>query len=417
VPDDTIYAVSSGRPPAAIAIMRISGPRARDALIRLAGDVPAPRVAALRTFRSADGDVLDRGLALWFPEPASATGDDVAELHVHGGIAVVDAVARALHDLGLRQAEPGEFTRRAVFNGRLDLNEAEGLADLLAAETESQRRQATLRAMGGLGREIDGWITRLLAIAADVECAIDYDDDIGSPPVIVGPLQYLHRDITAALERPHAERLREGVRVAIVGPVNAGKSSLFNALVGADAAIVTPIAGTTRDVIERPVTLGGVPFVFVDTAGVRETEDVVEQIGIDRARQAEDSADLVLDLSDGAQTVGKRLRVDAKSDLSASGQGHSLSVVTGAGVAELVTWLCRQAASLLPAEGEVAFNARQRSALEDIAQELTTALHISDPVIVAAHLMAARRTFDLLTGRAGVENLLDTLFSRFCLGK
>ena len=291
--DDTIYAVSSGRLPSAIAIMRISGVAAGQALVALAGTLPVPRVATLRTLHSRVDGVLDRALTLWFPAPASATGEDVVELHLHGSIAIVAAVSRTLAALGLREAEPGEFTRRAVLNGRLDLNGAEGLADLLVAETEMQRRDAQRRTTGAFTRELEDWTARLLAIAADVERAIDYDDDDDGAPSIVVPLQNLKDDIETALRRPPTERMRDGIRVVIVGPVNSGKSSLFNALVRAEAAIVTPIEGTTRDLIERPVAIRGIPFVICDTAGTRDTHDQVERLGIQRGQAAAASADII----------------------------------------------------------------------------------------------------------------------------
>ena len=416
--DDTIYAVSSGRPPAAIAIMRISGPAARATLVGLAGIVPEPRVASLRTIRSAAGEVLDRGLVLWFPGPTSATGEDVAELHLHGGIAVIDAVSLALRDAGLRQAEPGEFTRRAVLSGRLDLNEAEGLADLLAAETATQHREAMLRVMGALGRELEGWTARLLAIAAEIERAIDYEEeDVGHVPDL-SALVDLRDDILAMLSRPAAERLRDGIRVAIVGPVNAGKSSLFNAMLGTEAAIVTPVPGTTRDIVERSVVIGGTAFVLMDTAGTRDTDDIVESIGIARATWAEEIADVVLDLSPAAVSDGKRVAIIAKADLDrpADREIH-VSSATGLGLPELEQLLMDRAAALLPAEGEIALNARQREHARSIASDLDRAAAATDILIAADHLMAARRTIDLMTGRAGVGELLDTLFARFCLGK
>lgn len=422
MPDDTIYAVSSGRLPAAIAVMRISGERAGNALLRLAGRVPPPRVATLQTLRAAPGDILDRALTLWFPGPASATGEDVAELHLHGSIAVVDAVSRALTVQGLRLAEPGEFTRRAVLNGRLDLNEAEGLADLLAAETEIQRREAVLRTTGSLGRQLDGWTDRLLALAAQIEREIDYDDedrDWAADISIAEPLRVLQTEIAAALQWPEAERLRDGVRVAIVGPVNAGKSSLFNALLGHDAAIVSSVEGTTRDIIERPIALRGLPVVLMDTAGFRDTDDPVERIGIDRARRMAAKADLVLDLAAPAEADSRHIAIAAKADLAGVPKVgcHAVSALTGAGLEALVETIVARATALLPTVGALTLNKRQRAGLEIVDAALLQAIAEADPLFVAERLMAARRAIDLLTGRAGVEDLLDTLFSRFCLGK
>ena len=416
--DDTIYAVSSGRPPAAISIIRISGRAAYLTLATLAGTVPEPRIASLRTIRSAAGDVLDRGLVLWFPGPASATGEDVAELHLHGGIAVIDAVSLALRTTGLRHAESGEFTRRAVLNGRLDLNEAENLADLLSAETATQHREVMLRVMGALGRAFEGWTMRLLAIAAEIERAIDYEEEDAGHLPDLSAIADLRDDILAMLRRPAVERLRDGIRVAIVGPVNAGKSSLFNAILGTDAAIVTPIPGTTRDIVERPVVIGDIAFVLMDTAGTRDTEDIVESLGIARASWAEEIADIVLDLSDDAVSNGRRIAIAAKADVRRPvDQRLPVSSKTGLGILELADMLQDRARTLLPPVGEAALNKRQRTHARTIACDLDQAANATDILIVAEHLMTARRALDMLTGRAGVDDLLDSLFSRFCLGK
>ena len=286
---DTIFALSSGSPPAAIAVVRISGPQAQDALRALAGEVPELRQLQLANLRGRSGELLDRGLVVFFPASGSVTGEDLAELHLHGGRTVVAAVERALGELpGLRRAEAGEFTRRALAHGKIDLAEAEGLADLLSAETELQRRIALGQVGGLLSRKVEDWREQLLVLSAQLEAVLDFDDEddvaVLSPQFTLG-LEALARDVSAALSVPAAEKLREGFRIAIAGPPNAGKSTLFNRLLGSEAAIATPVAGTTRDVIERPVAVEGVPLTLVDMAGLHDaTNDAVEVIDIARAR-------------------------------------------------------------------------------------------------------------------------------------
>lgn len=417
---DTIYALSSGPAPAAIAVIRISGPAAPAALTALAGAVPIPRVATLRTLRDARGDTLDRGLILFFPAPASATGEDVGELHVHGGVAVIRAVLAALGQRGLRHAEPGEFTRRAVLNGRLDLVQAEGLADLLDAETEARRREALLRATGALTRRLRRWTDEVVTLCARVEAAIDHDeaDDASDLAEIWQAAAVLARDVARELRKPSADRLRDGIRVAIVGPTNAGKSSLFNALVGDEAAIVSPIAGTTRDLIERPVAFGGVPFIVCDTAGLRASDDAIEQLGITRARAARDAADLVLDLASDAENDGKTIAVSAKVDLAVGRPGTiAVSNVTGEGIADLISAMLDAAKHLLPAEYEPAMVERQRLAAGHAHDHLAAAATADDMAVAAEHLRAARLALDRVIGGGDLEDVFDTLFSRFCLGK
>jgi tRNA modification GTPase len=420
---ETIYALSSGAPPAAIAVMRVSGPQAGDVLDRLAGSRPEPRRAGLRTLHDANGDMLDRALLLWFPGPATATGEDLAELHLHGGRAVVAAVSRALDGWGLRLAEPGEFTRRALFNGRLDLGAIEGLADLLAAETEGQRREALLRADGVLTRRTAEWGRQLTASAARIEAAIDYDGEAetsAQAAAASAPLAILLSDIETALAVAPLERLRDGVRVAIIGPPNAGKSTLFNALVGRSAAIVSDIPGTTRDAIERPVSIGGVPFVLVDTAGLRETDDPVERIGVERARREQALADIIVDLdgSGGRPHDCPVIEVSAKADIApVRPDALGVCALDGTGVAELATRLTTVAADLLPAEGEVALDRRHRDDLGKMRDELVAAAAETDILLQAEQVRTALRHIDGLTGNAGIEDMLDVLFGRFCLGK
>ena len=421
---DTIFALSSGAPPAAIAIVRISGPAADSALEALAGRLPEPRTARLVRLHH-EGELLDEGLALRFPGPDSATGEDVAELHLHGGRSVVVAVLAALGSMeGLRPAEPGEFTRRAFENGRIDLAEAEGLADLLAAETRSQRRAALALSGGTLSRQVEAWRQSLLAAAARVEAELDFSDETDVSRAgddVAGRLEPLAAELEAWLARPTAERLREGVRVVIAGPPNAGKSSLLNALAGREAAIISAIEGTTRDVIEAPTALGGTPLLLVDTAGLRDGGDEVEAIGIARARASLDAADLILWLGDPAAAPERErtIRISAKLDVAPPRAGADLavSVITGEGLAELSRLLVDRARALLPAEGEVAINARHRAALADCLEWLREGREANDPLILAEALRQARLALDRITGRAGVEDMLDVLFGRFCIGK
>ena len=419
---DTIYALSSGAPPAAIALVRISGPRADAALEALAGTLPAPRMATLARLR-ADGEILDNALVMRFPGPASVTGEDVAELHLHGGRSVVAAVLAALGRFeGLRAAEPGEFTRRAFENGRIDLAEAEGLADLLEAETEAQRRAALALAGGALSRQVDAWQERILGFAAEVEAALDFaDEDDVEPlsPDFTGRLADLREELKAWLARPPAERLKDGVRVVIAGPPNAGKSSLLNALVGRDAAITSAVPGTTRDLIEAPVALGGAPFLLIDTAGLRESSDSIEAIGVGRARASLEAADLVVWLGDPREAPAGAILVHPKSDLGpAIGSFDlSVSVTTRVGLDALARMLIHRSTEILPARGEVALNARHREALQEALEAMSEALGNSDTLIVAETLRRARKALDRVTGKAGVDNMLDALFARFCIGK
>jgi len=299
-PHDTIFALSSGRGVAAVAVIRISGPRADEALQILTGRIPTARKAALATIRNPEREEIDQALALWFPAPHSETGENVAELQIHGGRAVIAATLAALGRLkGLRPAEPGEFTRRAFENGKLDLTEVEGLADLIMAETEAQRRQALRHLKGFLGERAEIWRGRLIAALAMVEARIDFSDEADVPEDLLAPALRIVRELEAEMARVLAEgrrgeRLREGMVVAIAGPPNAGKSTLLNRLARREAAIVSPYAGTTRDIIEVHLDLGGYPVTLLDTAGIRPTDDPVEVEGVRRARERASAADLVL---------------------------------------------------------------------------------------------------------------------------
>ena len=423
---DTIFALASGRPPAAIAIIRISGPSAHDAAIQLSGSLPPMRSAELRSLRDpATRELLDEALVLRFDGPASATGEDVVEFHCHGGRAVIDAVLSALGTLdGLRIAEPGEFTRRAFANGRIDLTEAEGLADLLEAETESQRRAALALSGGGLRRQINEWQQRVLALSAAAERAIDYDD--GDAPIdrsLLDECRDLSEDLQSWLKRPRVEQLKDGVLVVVAGPPNSGKSSLINAIVGEERAIVTDVPGTTRDHLDVPLSIGGIPVRLTDTAGLHETEDRVEAIGIKRARQLVERADVLVWLGPRAETPQhlRLVRVQSKCDLPdsplATDDAIAVSAITGTGVHDLLARIATLGKQILPDDGAVALNRRQADLIGDVAEALREAAAAIDPAICAELLRRARASFDRLTGRAGVNDMLDALFSRFCLGK
>lgn len=420
----TIFALSSGAPPAGIAIVRVSGPRAADALTSLGGRIPAARRATTMTLRDASGQELDRALALWLPGPSTATGEDIAELHLHGGRAVVAAVERALAALpGLRRAEAGEFTRRAFANGRIDLAEAEGLADLLAAETEGQRRAALAMAGGALSRQIESWRGEVLTLSAMVEAVLDFgdEDDVGElPDAFHARIAQLARAIEEWLDRPSAEVLKDGIRVVLSGPPNAGKSSLLNALIDKEAAIVSAIPGTTRDVIEQPVAIEGVPFVLVDTAGLREaTSDTIEEVGIARAEAEMQRAEIVLWLGPEGEGPDKAWEISAKADLGGGGKKSprvKVSAATGDGITELLGELAKAGRAILPSPGQLALNRRQRDLLHE-AHVVLANDRASNPLIIGERLRLVRVVFDRLTGRATTEDMLDALFGRFCIGK
>ena len=424
--DDTIFALSSGMPPAGIGVIRISGPLAATALRALAGSLPEPRRARLALLKDPrDGTPLDRALVLWFPGPGSATGEDLAEVHCHGGRAVVAGIEDALGSLaGFRRASPGEFTRRAFANGRMDLNEVEGLADLLVAETQQQRRAALMMSEGHFSRRLEAWQGRLLDLSAMVEAALDFSDeddvpDVGIEDVILAGLNNLAEDIRPILSASSAERLRDGVRVVLAGPPNAGKSTLLNALVGRDAAIVSEVAGTTRDRIEVPVGLAGTAFLFTDTAGLRdETADAIEVIGMDRARAALEDADIILWLGEAADLPREdAMLIAAQCDRRPSDEGLRVSALTGEGMAELVTAILAKAKMLLPGDSEWALHKRQREGVAQLLGHLDRSARGGDLLIVAEELRHARAAIDRLTGRASTEHMLDRLFAGFCIGK
>ncbi len=457
----TIFALSSGRPPAAIAVVRISGPRARLALERLTDRVPQPRQATLLRVREpASGEVIDEALALWFPAPHSETGEDVAELQLHGGHAVIAGVLRALSAVeDCRMAEPGEFTRRAFENGKLDLTAVEGLGDLIAAETVGQRRQAFRQLKGLIGDRAEAWRQRLIEALALVEARIDFSDEADVPEDLITPAAKIARclrdEIAVALaDGGRGERLREGLVVAIAGPPNAGKSTLFNRLARREAAIVSPFAGTTRDVIEVHLDLDGYPVTVLDTAGIRDSAEPVEQEGVRRARARAAQADLVLWVTDvsaegRAPAELPQLKSDApqwlvenKIDLleesasrrSIAGSSRhpqssefkfvfSVSAERGEGLDTLFGALAEFVRdSFAAGEAAVVTRARHRRALEETAAALGRAVAESAAQspreeLIAEELRHAAWALGGLTGRVDVEDVLDKIFREFCIGK
>ncbi|KPF80169.1 hypothetical protein IP88_00845 [alpha proteobacterium AAP81b] len=430
---DTIVALASGRPPAAIAVVRVSGPGAHAALAALAGaDLPPPRYAVLRRLTDPrDGSRLDDALVLRFAAPASATGEDVAELHLHGGSAVVAGVIAALTvQPGVRLARPGEFTRRSFASGRLDLAQVEGLADLIAAETAAQRGQALALAGGALSRVAESWRERCLDILAEAEAALDFAEDESDVAArLAQATQASLAGMADALDAlladaGRAARLRDGLTIVVSGPPNVGKSSLVNALARRDAAIVTPLPGTTRDAIEVPIDLDGVAAVLVDTAGLRDTDDPIEAQGIRRARARAADADLVLVVSDAAPPVSTdnvaSLTVITKHDLGtvAPPTAVHVSALSGHGMAELRDRLARWAAQAVrPGEAALLGHTRHREAFSIAATTLRGAAATDDDVLRAEQLRAAAHAFGSISGRVGVEDVLDRIFARFCIGK
>ncbi len=422
----TIFALSSGALPAGVAVVRVSGPDAFAALATLAGPLPPPRLAALRTLRDGDA-VIDHALVLAFRGPASATGEDVAEFHVHGGPAVVAALLIALaHQPGLRAARPGEFTRRAFDNGRLDLTQAEGLADLVAAETEAQRRSALAMSEGALRRRIEGWRATILTLRAEAEAGLDFaesEDDVaaglatGDDSVLATIVDELD---AAVADAGRARALRTGLTVVVSGPPNVGKSSLINALSQRDVALVSPWPGTTRDMIEVRLDLGGVLVTLVDTAGLREAIDPVEAEGVRRARDRAAAADLVLTLHverEAPLTTGWAVRT--KADLiQVPPDAFAVSSMTGAGIADLTARLSDWArAAVRVDEPALLATERHRTACAAAAGYLREAAEACDPVLRAESLRCAGDVLGTITGAIGVEDILDQVFSRFCIGK
>ena len=424
----TIFALASGAGRGAVAVLRLSGDGTRRCLTALCHGVPAPRRASLRTLRDGSGAALDRGLVLWLPGPASYTGEDSAELHLHGGRAVIRAVSDALLSLGCRPAEPGEFSRRAFLNGRFDLLEAEGVADLVAAETEGQRRQA-LRQLGGESSgKLAAWSERLRRVLAWQEALIDFPDE-DLPARVEAQLHDEIHALTDAFRLARADaaqgaRVRDGLVFSIVGPPNVGKSSLLNALSGREAAIVAASAGTTRDVLEVPLILSGLEVILVDTAGLRETLDPVEMEGVRRARQRLATADLVMFVTDSAaphavERPAGALWVANKTDLAPAPEGAlGVSAATGAGLATLRSVLSDEAVRLTATRGDVVLSrARHIAAISEAEAALQRAEAAKLPELRGEELRLALRALGRITGQVDVEAVLDVVFSAFCIGK
>jgi tRNA modification GTPase len=447
----TIFALSSGRPPSAISIVRVSGPQAGAALTSFADQIPMPRRATRALLRDANRQPIDDAVVLWFPGPASATGEDVAEFHVHGGRAVLAALFAALSGFGdVRPAEPGEFTRRAFENGKLDLTEAEGLDDLIHADTDRQRRQALRQLKGLLGDKARDWRAQIIEASALIEVGIDFSDEGDVPAELIAPavakIKTLRGEIQEVLAaQGRSERLREGLVVAIAGPPNVGKSTLMNQLARREVAIVSPHAGTTRDIIEVQLDLEGYPVTVIDTAGIRETDDPVEREGVRRARARAAEADLVLWMIDAQHeqspqegaaplwTVRNKIDLDAvradspkPSQAGVIGQERRLggdfgiSASRGDGIAELISALVGFARDYL-GSGEVSLisRARQRKLLEETADSLQRSIEVigKGEELAAEELRAAAYSLGRLLGRVDVEDILDAIFRDFCIGK
>jgi tRNA modification GTPase len=445
---DTIFAPATAPGRAAVAVIRLSGPDAGAALQALAGARPAPRRATLRKLRDAAGEAIDKSLALWFPGPDSYTGEDVAELHVHGGAAVVGRVTEALLALGLRLADPGEFTRRAFEAGRLSLDQAEGVADLVDAETEAQARQAVAQLEGALGRRYIRWRGALAGALAMLEAAVDFPDE-ELPEDLAERARPRIAQLRDDLERAQGdarrgERVRDGYRIALIGAPNAGKSRLFNAMLAREAAIVTATPGTTRDVLEAPLVVAGFKVLLADMAGVRETAEAIEGEGVRRARAWAESAALRLWIVDASTGLGAwreasdlvrpaDILVLNKTDLPSAADGAAaasrvegaqltllgISAESGDGLEAL--WdsvAARVAADLTGADFPPVTRARHARALADALAHLERAdAMLEAPELAAEDLRLAARALERITGRIGAEEVLDVIFSSFCIGK
>ncbi|APH55780.1 tRNA (5-carboxymethylaminomethyl-2-thiouridylate) synthase [Granulibacter bethesdensis] len=437
---ETIFALASGAGRAAIAVIRISGPATQDTVLHLCGALPPQRRSSLRKLRNRSGEILDQGIVIWFAGPGSFTGEDCAELHLHGGNAVIEGIADALVDLGLRPAEAGEFTRRAFLNGKLDLTEAEAVADLIDAETSAQRRQALQQLDGGLSRQLEAWTATLTKLLAWQETLIDFpDEDLPAEvdAALRTDLLLLRQEMAQALsEGAKAEKLREGLTFTILGKPNAGKSSLLNSLVRRDAAIVSSQPGTTRDTIEVRLILAGVPVTLIDTAGLRDSADSIEAEGVRRALARAESADLVLrtvDISTATESdfsadqwpglsEARSLMIGTKSDLPytlpSSPDIVLVSTLTGDGMQRLKTMLEAEARALTShATGAPLTRARHRAALQDAIQHLEDAESAPLEELRAEEIRLARQAVGRITGQIGVEQILDHVFSSFCIGK
>jgi tRNA modification GTPase len=439
--EQTIFALSSGRPPSAIAVVRVSGPRAGAVLTSLAGKMPAPRMATRVLLRGAGQQPIDDAVVLWFPGPASATGEDVAEFHVHGGRAVLAALFAALSAFeDVRAAEPGEFTRRGFENGKLDLTEAEALDDLIHADTDRQHRQALRQLKGLLGDKVRDWRAQIIEASALIEAGIDFSDEGDVPAELIAPALVKIRTLLGEIQKVLAaqgksERLRDGLVVAIAGPPNVGKSTLINALARREVAIVSPYAGTTRDVIELQLDLDGYPVTVIDTAGVRETDDPVEQEGVRRARARAAEADLVLWLVDAEHekvlhqgvapewTVRNKIDLDGASAVlshRSDGTDFKISASRGDGIPELIGALIAFAQEYFGGgEGGLIGRERQRKLLQDAANMLHRSIDVigEGEEFAAEELRAAAHALGRLLGRVDVEDILGAIFKDFCIGK
>lgn len=438
---DTIFALATPPGRSGVAVIRLSGPLTRAILdSTLGGPRPEPRKAALRLIRDAGGQAIDQGLILFFPGPASFTGEDCAEFQIHGGPAIIEALLDRLLELGARPAEAGEFTRRAFEHGKLDLTEAEGLADLVDAETSAQREQALAQMTGALKSLYEDWRARLVSIMAAIEGEIDFPDEEGVPDHLAQTartsIQSLQDQMARHLDDNHrGEKIRDGFNIAIIGPPNAGKSSLLNALAGREAAIVTDIPGTTRDIVEARTMLGGFAVTLADTAGLRAAQDIVEQEGIKRALTRADSADLVVGVLDGSVVWNQEmtrvlekshLLVVNKSDLDqrltlpdSSVAVIRAAITEGEGVSEIERWLESEVTNRLGRREMPALSrARHRRNVEQAYAALTRAADSLDqPELAGEDLRLATRSLESLTGRVDIEDVLGEVFSRFCVGK
>jgi tRNA modification GTPase len=436
--EQTIFALSSGRPPSAISIVRVSGPQAGTALTSLAGQIPVPRMATRALLRDAHQQPIDDAIVVWFPAPGSATGEDVAEFHVHGGRAVLAALFAALSAFeNVRPAEPGEFTRRAFENGKLDLTEAEGLDDLIHADTDRQRRQALRHLKGLLGDRARDWRAQIIEASALIEAGIDFSDEGDVPAELIAPALAKIKALLGEIEevlaaQARSERLREGLVVAIAGPPNVGKSTLMNQLARREVAIVSPHAGTTRDIIEVQLDLDGYPVTVIDTAGIRETDDPVEQEGVRRARARAAEADLVLWMIDAQHeqspqegavpvwTVRNKIDLDAGLAGQQGGADFAISASRGDGMQELMAALVTFAQDYFgSSEAGLIGRTRQRKLLQETAELLQRSIGViaKGEELAAEELRTAVHSLGKLLGRVDVEDILDAIFREFCIGK
>lgn len=431
--EETIFAPATGFGKAAIAIIRVSGPQVRAVLEGMAGGVPKPRRAVLRSLRNDQGEVLDRAIVLFFPGPRSETGEDMCEFHVHGGRAVVGALMEALRRFDrCRPAQPGEFAQRAFFNGKKDLLDLESLADLIDAETELQRVQAVEGGGSLLRGKTERWRSLVLDVRADIEASLDFSDETdvterldSKAKQLLSRLYREIREVLVAAER--GERVRQGYKVCLCGAPNAGKSSLLNAIAQRDVAIVSEVPGTTRDRLDVALDLGGVPVVIYDTAGFRETYDPVESLGIERSVRAVAESDLILWLREpGGPSIGSEFPIGhrniwvigTKADLGDVVDARlQLSATTGAGIAALVDAIQHEAKDALTGEPAVLTRLRHKVVLEGVSDALGRAIATEEPELIAEELRVAEASLDRLIGRIDVDEVLGSIFSRFCIGK